>query len=109
MMDNLSKTVYYNNLLSIYGELLATSQKDVLESYYFYNLSISEIADEKGISRAAVDDAIKKGISKLDEYEKTLKLFYKKETISNELAKIKSLTQCKEIIDSVLNIENEVK
>jgi len=108
-MDNLSKAVYYNNLLSLYGELLSSTQKDVLESYYCYNLSISEIAEEKGISRAAVDDAIKKGICKLDEYEKTLSLLHKKESITIELSNIRKNTDDSKILDSVEKIENEVK
>ena len=39
-------------------------------SYFIYNLSLSEIAEEKNVSRAAVDDAIKKGSKKLEELHK---------------------------------------
>ena len=72
MNENIEKIIKYNSLLNIYGELLSKTQKEILTSYYEYNLSISEIADEKNISRAAVEDAIKKGINKLDDFENKL-------------------------------------
>lgn len=107
-MDQLSKVVRINKLLELYGNLLSTTQKNVLESYYSYNLSLSEIAEEKSISRAAVDDAIKKGSKKLEEYEKELKLLEKQNKILEQTEKLKSYKD-KSIVDIAKKIEREVK
>ena len=68
-MDAISQAVRYNDLLSLYGKLLSDTQRVILEDYYSFNLSISEIAENRKVSRAAIEDAIKKGKKKLDEYE----------------------------------------
>ena len=59
----------YSELLDLYQNLLSETQREVLEDYYCYNLSLSEIAENRHITRSAVEDAIKKGKKKLDEYE----------------------------------------
>ena len=46
-------------LYDFYGELLKDNQKEVFENYVLDNLSLSEIAEERGISRQAVHDMIK--------------------------------------------------
>ena len=68
-MNELESTLRYSELLSLYQNLLSTTQKEILEDYYLYNLSFSEIAENRKISRAAVEDAIKKGKKKLDMFE----------------------------------------
>lgn len=47
-------------LLEIYGGLLTDRQKDVMDLYYNYDLSLSEIAEQFGISRQGVHDLIKR-------------------------------------------------
>ena len=61
-------------LLDAYEPLLSESQRKNLGLYFRYNLSLSEIAEECGLSRAAVFDAVKKGLKKLHHYEETLHL-----------------------------------
>ena len=82
-MNDIDSFVYMNKLLSVYGELLSNSQREILSDYYGANLSISEIAEERNISRAAVDDSLKKGRKKLLEFEKTLKIIENRERISS--------------------------
>ena len=97
-MELVEKRIYYISLLHLYGELLSLSQKEVLTDYLEYDLSISEIASEKNISRAAVEDAIKKGKKKLDQFEGKLKLLEKKEIILKNTAILKQkLEKCEEI------------
>ena len=88
-MEKIVKTLKYNNLLSIYKELLSTTQREVLESYFCYDLSLSEIASERNVSRAAIEDALQKGCQKLEEYESLLHHNEKKEEILKNLAKLK--------------------
>ena len=72
IVDNLEKTLHYSELLNIYGVLLSVTQREILEDYFLYNLSLSEIAENRKISRAAVEDAYKKGTKNLDEFENKL-------------------------------------
>ena len=104
-MELLEKRLYYIELLRLYGELLSDTQKDILEDYLECDLSLSEIADNRGISRAAVDDAIKKGMKKLDVYESTLELNRKKQKIVENIQVLREkFGNCKEIeeIEEVL-------
>ena len=71
-MDALDKAMRYSELLNLYGNLLSDTQKDILEDYYAFNLSISEIAENRHVTRSAVEDAIKKGIKKLESLEKKI-------------------------------------
>lgn len=49
-----------SELLSVYGGLLTEKQRDALVMYCNCDLSLGEIADETGISRQGVRDAIVK-------------------------------------------------
>lgn len=71
-MSDIETMLKYNELLSLYQNLLSDTQKEILDDYYSYNLSISEIAQNRNITRAAVEDAIKKGKKKLEEFEEKI-------------------------------------
>ena len=90
-MDKLKKTVRYNSLLHIYGSLLSKTQYAFADAYFSYDLSLSEIAEAHGVSRSAVEDAIKKALIKLDEYEKNLKVLKNNEQILSLIEKAKDL------------------
>ena len=61
-------------LLDFYGEILSERRRSVMEMYYNEDLSLSEIADEIGISRQGVRDLIKKSAEELLFYEEKLGL-----------------------------------
>lgn len=88
-MDKIKKTIRYNSLLHIYGHLLSKTQYNFADAYFSYDLSLSEIAEAHEVSRSAVEDAIKKALKKLDEYEKELKVLEKNEKILELVAKAK--------------------
>ena len=52
----MEKIVQQGMLYDFYGELLTEHQKQIYESYVYENLSLSEIAEEEGVSRQAVHD-----------------------------------------------------
>jgi predicted DNA-binding protein YlxM (UPF0122 family) len=59
-------------LFDFYGELLTDKKRRVMELYHEENLTLSEIAEETGVSRAAVHDSLKSAERKLEEYEEKL-------------------------------------
>ena len=61
-------------LYDFYGELLSDHKKRIFEDYILNDLSLSEIADNTGISRQGVHDIIKRCTKALRGYEKALHL-----------------------------------
>mgnify|MGYP002509345755 CR=1 FL=1 len=70
----MEKIVEQGLLYDFYGELLTEHQKKIYEDAIFNDLSLSEIADEEGISRQGVHDLIKRCNKILEEYEEKLHL-----------------------------------
>ena len=68
------KVLEISLLYDIYGKLLTDKKRMVMELYHENDLSLSEIAEEQGVSRAAVHDALKSAERSLREYEKKLGL-----------------------------------
>ncbi len=75
-------------LLDFYGELLSDSRRQAAELYYNEDLSLSEIAEDAGITRQGVRDSIAKAKAQLTEYEDKLGLAAKFRFIENTLADI---------------------
>ena len=78
----MDKKIEVSILCQIYGKLLTEKQYNFIDDYYNNDLSLSEIADNFGITRQAVRDNIKKGENKLFEYEEKLGIM--KTTLKNE-------------------------
>lgn len=81
-------------LYDFYGELLTEHQKAVYEDAVCNDLSLSEIAQQQGISRQGVHDMIKRCDKLLQEYEEKLHLVEKYMDAGERLKTIVSL--CKE-------------
>ncbi len=64
-------------LLDLYGEALTVKQRDYLNYYYNDDLSLSEIAENEGITRQGVRDAIKRAETLLFDMESKLKVSQK--------------------------------
>ena len=59
-------------LADFYGEMLTENQRKFIEYYYSDDLSLSEIAQNEGITRQGVRDAVKRAESQLYDMEKKL-------------------------------------
>ena len=70
----MEKIVEQTLLYDFYGELLTDHQKEIYEDAVFNDLSLSEIADQQGISRQGVHDLIKRCDKTLAGYEEKLGL-----------------------------------
>ena len=106
-MSNLSDFVTANKLLDMYGSLLTESQYHICDLYYRFNLSISEIADEKNVSRAAVNDALKKSMKALHNYEEKLHNIDKKEMFITKLKTIEKEADSKKKNELIENMIKE--
>lgn len=61
-------------LYDFYGELLTEHQQSIYEDVVLNDMSLSEIADERGISRQGVHDLVKRCDKILSGYEEKLHL-----------------------------------
>ncbi len=73
----MEKIVQQRLLYDFYGELLTEHQRQIYEDVVFNDLSLSEIAEEQGISRQGVHDLVKRCDRILDGYEEKLGLIRK--------------------------------
>ena len=56
----MKKEIYLTILFDYYEKLLLNKDQEVFKDYYFSNLSLQEIAENKNISRNAVHKRLKK-------------------------------------------------
>lgn len=88
----LERLEYKGMLYDFYGELLTQHQKKIYEDAVFNDLSLSEIADDQGISRQGVHDLIRRCDKILADYENKLHLVEKFAKIKSDIREINSLT-----------------
>lgn len=75
-------------LYDFYGELLTDHQKDIYEQFVLEDLSLSEIAQDAGISRQGVHDLVKRCQKILEGYEAKLHLVEKFLSIKEKVHEI---------------------
>ena len=80
-------------LLDVYGALLTERQYELLDLYYNEDLSLSEIAENTGLSRQGVRDAVKKAESELSGFEEKLRFAEKKEETDRLLAEAERIAK----------------
>ena len=77
MDKNINKYINQGILYDFYGKLLTAHQQKIYEDLAFNDLSLSEIAENEGISRQGVSDLIKRCNKSLISYEEKLGLIKK--------------------------------
>jgi len=117
----LNKVLRIGRLYDFYGSLLTDKQQECLEMHYLNDLSLSEIADEFGVSRQAVHDILRRAEQTLEEYESKLGLVERhqrqhgmiQQAYDSIIALPHDIRQVPEVIDAVkilkrlLNYEEE--
>ena len=78
-------------LYDFYGELLTPHQRSIYEDAVYNDMSLSEIAQEYGISRQGVHDLIKRCDKILQGYENKLQLVNKFTNAKDKVSKILEL------------------
>ena len=94
--------VYYKNLFDIYGSLLTEKEQVTFRDYYQEDLSLSEIANENNVSRAAVQKTIKTVLDKLKYYEDMLHI-YDKNVRLREILNQNDINLVKNEIEKILS------
>ena len=84
----MSKDLSFAVMLDIYGPLLSEKQLDMMDLYYNEDLSLSEIAQNVGITRQGVRDAIKKAERFLLDTEEKMKLAARSRALEERLERI---------------------
>ena len=93
----MEKIVEQGLLYDFYGELLTSHQRRIYEDAVLNDLSLSEIAQEAGISRQGVHDLIKRCDRTLEEYESRLHLMQRFSQIRQKLERIRELCDDEEV------------
>ncbi len=108
----MEKNLEIGTLLDFYADLLTENQRQALNLYYNEDFSLSEIAEQQGITRQGVRDTIQKAQTQLFELEKKLCLSRKFKDIRE---KVQSIIDCVDKLSSETNfstikmLANEIK
>ena len=86
-----NQTYRMTMLYDFYGELLTDRQKEFFDLYYNEDLSLAEIAENAGISRQGVRDAIKKSEDEIYFFESNLKIVEKSREQTAQIDEISAL------------------
>ena len=107
--------LFVSVLFDYYSDLLTERQKDIFDLYVNQNLSLSEIAENLGISRQGVRDSLVKSENALVEFEEKLCIHKKNQRLSqavNELKEIlsdiKMTEEKKNRINSITDLIDEL-
>ena len=77
-------------LNDMYGNLLTDRQREFVRSYYDYDLSLGEIAEQYRMTRQAVADALRKGEHTLRNCEARLGLMTKLDAVKRDVNALKT-------------------
>lgn len=100
MDDILKQSLLYD----FYGELLTEHQKEIYEDFVLNDLSLGEIAQERGISRQGVHDLVKRCNKILNGYEEKLHLM---ERFTDTKSKVSSICELADISEKNAGDNNE--
>ena len=64
--------LHFLRLWDLYSPLLTATQQEITDLYFNYDLSLGEIAEQKGVSRQSVSDCLQKCRKQLEKYEEKL-------------------------------------
>ncbi len=59
-------------LYEVYGFMLTETQRELCEAYYYEDLSLSEIAENRSVSKQAVSTQLARAIHKMEQMESRL-------------------------------------
>ena len=116
---NVAKNLDVVLLADFYGEMLTENQRKFIEYYYSDDLSLSEIAQNEGITRQGVRDAVKRAESQLYDMENKLGFAERARKIADALNVVMenveeinkynmNISLSREVNDAVVNIKSAI-
>ena len=106
---SLEESLRITSLIDAYGKLLTTKQFEIVSSYYYDNLTLSEIGDNYNISRQAVNDCINQSVKALESYEEKLQLLSKQDAIIDKLTKVANDSNNAELSSRLAEIIEDIR
>ena len=94
-------------LYDFYGELLSDHQREIYEAYVIEDLSMTEIAEQVGLTKQGVSDQIRRCTVAMDEYENVLHLVERFTSIEERLAEISDIARDAGI-DRIVQLSDEI-
>lgn len=70
--EKMKDDLHFLRLWDMYSPLLTATQKEITDLYFNYDLSLGEIAEQKGVSRQSVSDCLQKCRKQLEKYDEKL-------------------------------------
>ncbi len=101
-MPRPQKDLSYSLLLDHYGSVLTDRQREIMVEYYNDDLSLAEIAENCGISRQGVRDAIKHGEATLQDWEHKLGIARRETEFQKQLSRLRQLASSVRTVNSGL-------
>lgn len=101
----MEKIVKQGLLYDFYGELLTEHQRNIFEDAVYNDMSLTEIADEYGISKQGVHDLIKRCNKILEDYEDKLHMIRRYESIRENVNELTRLSKNSEISGTDLSVQ----
>ncbi|MBP5248958.1 MAG: DNA-binding protein [Lachnospiraceae bacterium] len=102
LIEQLEEKAEYARLFDFYGELLKSPTKEMFADHFMNDLSLSEVAENYGVTRQAVHDALRRSEKRLLEYEKALRLSEKYDYSINKLDEISELAHSSKCSDAFI-------
>lgn len=106
---NLQTIEHYCELARVYGKLLTARQEDIVRLFFFEDLSLSEIAEERKITRQGVHDHLYRACEALDRFENTLQLVSGHNRLEKELSRILTIENGTEMRAAVRALARQIQ
>lgn len=102
----LNDKIYGGELVLAYGNLLTPKQLSAVKNYYLFDLGLSEIAENEGISRQGAYDLVSKSTRVLTSTEEKLRVVALKRNLNSSLDEVINLAHDAKIKQKIQNIKN---
>ena len=108
-MFNIEKKNLFNELLTLYGDVLTENQYNNMVAYYSDDYSLSEIAENNSVSRNAVSLSLKQAENELTRLEDKIHLLKFLKWLKEKLNEIKDNEKDEHNLSLIESILKEIE
>lgn len=98
----MDEILYFTSLFDLYKDVLTENQRETFSLYFFENLTLEEIATNRGVSKNAISKAIKTAKDDLQRLERQLHMLEYIESIKSEFKDEKDILQRIDKYDNII-------